>query len=294
MNKEMISVIITTFNGSESIDRAIKSVLNQTYKNMEIIVVDDNGLDSEEQIKTKEIVQKYQDVKYIAHEKNKNGSAARNTGMKVAKGQWIALLDDDDEFLPTKIEKQFESVKEKNADICYTGLRVVFQNGVQRDVCQRDEGNLFSLVLQRRVEAPTSVLMFKKSIADQIEGFDESFRRHQDWEFLDRLSENNIISCVPEVCLIRHIVERNIAKNIQQFIDQRMFYLTKQEKYICKLSKSDQKEVYYNHYSEIMRACVKAKEYKKAIYWFWKTGHPFRLLKDSVYKYQGYRNRISK
>lgn len=294
MNSGIVSVIITTYKGSDSIDRAIKSVLNQTYKNIEVIVVDDNGLDSKEQLKTKQIVEKYQNIKYIVHEKNKNGSAARNTGMKAAKGEFIALLDDDDEFLPCKIEKQYQSIKEKNADICYTGLRVVFQNGIQRDVCQRDEGNLFSLVLQRRIEAPTSVLMFRKKIAERIKGFDESFNRHQDWEFLDRLSEKCFISCVPEVCLVRHIVERNIAKNIQQFIDQRMFYLKKQEKYICKLSKSDQKEVYYNHYSEIMRACVKAKEYKKAIYWFLKTGQPFRLIKDSACKYQGYKKRIGK
>ncbi len=98
-----VSVIIPTYNRANLVSRAIKSVLNQTYQDFEIIVVDDCSEDN-----TEEIVKSFNDsrIRYIKHKKNKGGSAARNTGIKRARGKYIAFLDDDDEWLPSKLEKQ--------------------------------------------------------------------------------------------------------------------------------------------------------------------------------------------
>lgn len=288
----LISVVITTYNGSNSIARAIESVRSQSYTNIEIIVVDDNGLGTEEQIRTQSIVQKYDGVLYIPHDRNINGSAARNTGIKAAHGELISLLDDDDEFLTEKIQKQYDAMVKTHATVCYTGFKIIFKNGAQREIIPVAQGNLFDKVLQRKVEAPTSVLMFSKKAAMEINGFDESFQRHQDWEFLDRISENNKIACVSEVCLIRHITDRNIAKSPKKFEEQRLYYLNKMRPYIEKLDKSQRREVYYFHYSDIMRNCVKAKDFKRAVIWFLRAGQPFRLIKDSYKKYKNYRERL--
>ena len=110
MNEPLVSVIVTSYNGSDSIARAIESVKKQTYKNIEILVVDDNGLGSEEQVKTEKIVSTFSDVKYIAHEVNKNGSAARNTGAREAKGEFYCFLDDDDEFLEKRLSFRLPSL----------------------------------------------------------------------------------------------------------------------------------------------------------------------------------------
>ena len=93
-NQGLVSVIIPTHKGSENICRAVDSVLSQTYGSIEVIVVDDNGLGSEEQRKTEEAMGKYSGdsrVTYLTHKVNKNGSAARNTGLRASKGEYIAF-----------------------------------------------------------------------------------------------------------------------------------------------------------------------------------------------------------
>jgi len=89
-----VSVIIPTYNRAHTIGRAIKSVLNQTYQDFEIIVVDDGSTDN-----TEEVVKSFRDkrIRYIQHKKNKGAAAARNTGIKSAKGKYIAFQDSDDD-----------------------------------------------------------------------------------------------------------------------------------------------------------------------------------------------------
>lgn len=122
---ELISVVISTYKRDKELERAIKSIINQSYKNIEIIVVDDNGLNSEYQKKVESIVSGYSlyDIKYIVNERNIGGALTRNKGINVAKGNYIAFLDDDDEYYKDKIEEQIKLFKEnyKLALVyCYT------------------------------------------------------------------------------------------------------------------------------------------------------------------------------
>ena len=96
----MVSVIIPVFNREYCINRAIDSVLNQTYKNLEVIVVDDGSTD-----KTLDVVNKYADRIKVIRQENSGPSRARNAGIKASKGFFVGFLDSDDEWLPTKIEK---------------------------------------------------------------------------------------------------------------------------------------------------------------------------------------------
>ena len=97
-----VSAIIPTYNRANIVIRAIQSVLNQTYQNFELLVIDDGSQDN-----TEEIVTGIHDnrIKYIRHEKNKGVAAARNTGIEAAKGEFIAFLDSDDEWLPNKLKR---------------------------------------------------------------------------------------------------------------------------------------------------------------------------------------------
>ena len=107
----LVSVVIPTYSRNETLSKAIDSVLEQTYKNLDIIVVDDNPEGSEWRKSTEKLMKKYAKeprIRYLKNKQNLGGSGARNEGIKASRGEYIAFLDDDDEFFPMKVEKQLE------------------------------------------------------------------------------------------------------------------------------------------------------------------------------------------
>ena len=115
---ELVSIVITTYGRSTTLRRAIQSAISQTYRNIEIIVVDDNKDKAirEEVIRTISSIDDSR-IKLVLNAVNMGGALARNEGIKAANGRYVAFLDDDDEYLPQRIEKQvevFEKNKEKN------------------------------------------------------------------------------------------------------------------------------------------------------------------------------------
>ena len=283
-NNILVSVVITTYNGTDSIERAIKSVLNQTYRSIEVIVVDDNGLGSINQIKTETIVKKFPSVIYIPHKINKNGSAARNTGINVAKGKYVAFLDDDDAFMSTKIEKQVVALEKCTNEyaVCYTGILVHYNNGKVRELIQDESGYLFTQILRREIHIGTSVLMIKRDVLKKMNGFDESFRRHQDWEVMDRLSKEYNFVAIPEPLIDRYICQRNSATDATKYEQNRLFYLEKMESLINSLIDDDKRYVYYFHYMSIAKEFLKEKNLKKFFYYAKKTNNIPRLIKDFI------------
>src|SRR5262245_45342203 len=115
-----VSVIIPTHNRADFLRGALSSVLNQTYQNFEIIVVNDASTDD-----TAKVVAAFEDerIRFIRHDTNKGGSAARNTGILASKCDYIAFLDDDDEWLPDKLRKQMEILLASPPEVAgvYTG-----------------------------------------------------------------------------------------------------------------------------------------------------------------------------
>ena len=113
--EELVSVIIPTHKRFEELFRAIDSVIKQTYSNIEIIVVDDNSQDKGLRNRIKEKIKKYsENIQYIENETNLGGAKSRNVGIEKARGEYISFLDDDDEYYPEKIEKQYKLYKSKN------------------------------------------------------------------------------------------------------------------------------------------------------------------------------------
>ncbi len=253
---KLVSVVIPTSNGSECVAKAVKSVQAQTYLPIQIIVVDDNGLGTEEQVKTEAVLSaaEFKDVIYIPHGKKKNGSAARNTGMRRADGYYIALLDDDDTFLPEKIEKQVRTLEAKNDSrytVCYTGIREFLSSGGVIDSITDYEGDVRLSVLKRKFFPKTSCLLFTKKAAMDINGFNEEYRRYQDVEFADRLSNGNYFAVVPEICVYKNSIDRWTPGAGQQFEEVVLFYLSKLESYAGDIPKKDLDEIYDYHYGNI-------------------------------------------
>ena len=193
-----VSVIIPTYNGSNTILRAINSVLNQTYSNLELIIVDDCSKDN-----TFEVVKNVKDkrVKVLRHKKNRGGSAARNTGIKEAKGEYIAFLDDDDEWLSEKVEKQVEYLKNKESSLCKGVVcsYMILSGKKWRTVIQTKEGDLREdIFLMRLSLAAGSCLMVRREVFNDIGLFNESYLRHQDMEFVLRYLRKYKLAVVRE------------------------------------------------------------------------------------------------
>ncbi|MGL5427016.1 MAG: glycosyltransferase family 2 protein [Cetobacterium sp.] len=125
---EKVSVIIPTYKRSEFLKRAIESVLEQSYKNIEIVVVDDNLNDSSYRLKTEIIMLEYKNnikIIYLKNSENKGGALSRNEGIKVATGKYITFLDDDDFYFEKKIELQIlEFKKNVNLDFVVCGMKI--------------------------------------------------------------------------------------------------------------------------------------------------------------------------
>ena len=128
-NQCRVSVIIPTYKRkTEYLLRAINSIKNQTHENTEIVIIDDNYPESEFRKKTMNFMKKYkedQNILYILNPKNVGGSIARNNGIEVSSGDFITFLDDDDEYLPEKIEKQLRFMIETDCDMSFTDLNLV-------------------------------------------------------------------------------------------------------------------------------------------------------------------------
>ena len=216
---KLVSVVIPTYKRSEFLLRTIESVLNQTYKNIEILVVDDNGLGTEFQKETQEKLQSLIDsgsITYIPHEINKNGSAARNTGFKASKGEFINFLDDDDELMPDKIEKQVETLElcglEYGATYCNSTVKRI-QNISRKLIVKSShyiqEGDVLEVYLLDCCCFGTSSLLFRREIVETLNGFDESYIRHQDVELLTRFFTISKIKATGEQPLIIYDVTKD-------------------------------------------------------------------------------------
>jgi teichuronic acid biosynthesis glycosyltransferase TuaG len=123
-SNEVVSVIIPVYNAEKYIGKTLESALNQTYRNVEIVLVDDCSKDNSRQV-IESYTAKYNNVIYHLNEKNGGAAVARNTALQIAKGRYVAFLDSDDLWYPNKIERQLGLMKQKNAAICYTSIEMI-------------------------------------------------------------------------------------------------------------------------------------------------------------------------
>ena len=180
-----ISVIIPTYNRKNTLPRAVESVLNQTYKPVEIIIVDDGSTDG-----TKEWFSEMYPLVHYIYQVNSGVSSARNTGINSARGDWIALLDSDDEWLPDKLELQVKLLQ-NNAELrfCHTN-EIWIRNGVRINQMKKHQkygGNIFKKCLDICRISPSSSL-FHTSVIKDVGLFDESLDVCEDYDLWLRIT----------------------------------------------------------------------------------------------------------
>lgn len=214
----LISVVIPVYNREATIGRAISSVLNQTYKNLEVIVVDDASTDS-----TCEKVSEFRSerVRLLTLKMHCGAAKARNIGIKEAKGKFIAFQDSDDEWLNNKLEKQIEYMISEGYLISYCPYKLFERNLVKivpdiyenNNMCEADIRNC----LRTRNVIGTPTLVFDKQIISEIGLFDESLCALQDYEYVIRMAKKYDIGYV-NVPLVNAYRMSSCISNNKDFI----------------------------------------------------------------------------
>lgn len=261
----LVSVIMPTYKDKGGLRRAVNSVLSQTYQNIELFVVDDNSPESEWRSHTEKVMLEFSDnpkVHYLKHEVNKNGAAARNTGIKASHGEYIAFLDDDDWFLPEKIEKQVAYLEEHLEYACvYT-----FELHEDKEfITLPYEGNSSKPLLLLQTQMATSSLCFRTEAVKAINGFDETFRRHQDYEFLLRFfAADYKIGCLQAFLTCRGCNKGENIPTVEKQLELKAYFFEKFQDVIESIDRDDKgfkSQLYAIHYGNVAWYALKQKRY---------------------------------
>ncbi|MCK5146213.1 glycosyltransferase [bacterium] len=284
INDLLVSTIIPTFQRAQCLKRAINSVLNQTYQNIEVVVVDDNDPVTEFRLETENLMSFYSNdkrVRYIKHEKNKNGAAARNTGILHAKGEIICFLDDDDWFLPQKIKIQLDKlISNKSFDGVYCGR---MENGVL--VTLTVSGDLKEQILLSEFIPATSTLMIYKSCLEDIGGFNINYRRHQDSELLLRFFKKYQIYSIPRSLIIMgpNKAENELhGKALEQLKNSYLAEFDEKINEINVRNKNFKKKVFASHFVKVFFDHLQNQHFILAVKIF------FRLITNSAFFFMQY------
>ena len=227
----LVSVIIPVYNRSAYLPTAVKSVLNQTYKNFELIIVDDCS-DDETYFSIMPFL-KDSRLTYYFLKKNHGVSYARNFGIKKSKGELIAFLDSDDYWLPQKLEKQIKFLIERKLSICQTEeiwiRRGKFVNPKKKH--KKIDGDIFEKSLELCIVSPSAVLI-KKEVFDKIGYFDEHMPACEDYDLWLRISLHYKVGLLSEKLIVKrngHDDQLSKIKGLDRFRIYSLLKLLKNE-----------------------------------------------------------------
>jgi glycosyltransferase involved in cell wall biosynthesis len=217
-----VTIIMPAYNAAETIGDSIESVLQQTYRNWELIVIDDCSTD-----KTFEIVQSYSNtqIKLLRLEENKGISAARNAGVREASGEYIAFLDSDDLWLPKKLEIQIiyhranpSCMISHTAFIAFHGKKKGSKLWRQKFVCaKRKRGNLLPLLYYNTIVATLTVMM-RRSLFMDLGGFDIEIHGCEDLDLWIRIAQNGYqFGYINEILGRYRTNPGGISKNVSKY-----------------------------------------------------------------------------
>lgn len=189
-----VSVIIPAYNAERFIRESVDSALAQTHRDVEVIVVDDSSTDD-----TQQILRQYGSRIKVLHQRNAGAATARNTGAKIATGDWLALLDADDLWEPTKLERQLAVT---TSTCSYTNRSNFGSRGdvpeLQSDITAMHDGDLFLPLLLEGNFMTNSSVMVRRHVFERLGGFTRQLTNAEDWDLWLRIAEHHRVSYCPE------------------------------------------------------------------------------------------------
>ena len=220
--KGWVSIILPTYNRAGKITTSIESVLSQTYKQFELLIIDDGSTDG-----TEEVVRKIKDdrIRYIKLEQNRGQAAARNYGIKNAKFDYIAFQDSDDKWHPQKLELQMKALEDASLNVGMVYHKMRYQlEGIgsiikpNEDISlERKNGDIYKeLLWDNLIGMPT--LLVKRECLEQVGGFDETMKSLEDYDLVLRIAQNYEAVFVDEILLEAAFTEGSVSTNSGQYI----------------------------------------------------------------------------
>lgn len=212
-----VSVVIPCFNRKKTLSRSIDSVVNQTYKPSEIIIVDDGSTDGTRDF----ILNSYPNIKYFFQPK-KGVSSARNKGIRESSYDWVAFLDSDDEWLPQKLEKQINQLgKYSEIFISHTN-EIWIRNGVRVNQMKKHQkygGYIFDKCLDICRISPSSVLIHKRVLKD-VGVFDEALQVCEDYDLWLRITSKYSVLFERELLIVKYGGHKDQLSKVKEGIEQ--------------------------------------------------------------------------
>ena len=278
-----ISVILPTYNGAtrgegKYLKQAIESVLNQSYSNFELIIINDGSIDD-----TEKIIKTYKDERiiYLKHDINKGPAAARNTGLRNSRGEYIAFLDDDDYFYKNKLEIQMLYMLKKLIDISLCDGDVITENGVKiRQIDNKGVEPYIKDIYCFNINGFASIMIDKKIINYGLY-FNEYLTALEDWDFLLRAALKYNFSLVSDRLYAYRKHPQSLSLNIESMYINSLFisfnllrellsyYNGDEKKYYFDNFFTWVKSTYYNNYYKVFRNMFKISKLYGSLPFIW-------------------------
>jgi glycosyltransferase involved in cell wall biosynthesis len=197
MKSQLISVIIPTYNRGHVIQRAIQSVLDQTYKDLEVIVIDDGSKDDTRSVLEQQCEADSR-IRCLFVDSNKGAQAARNMGIRASQGEWISFLDSDDYWYPQSLEVRLIAAQQQRVKVVHSGFEVIRENGIQESLRIPCLGDRAYRALLTHPGPVFQALLVAREAFEKIGYLDEDISAYQEWDTSIRLARYYKFGFVPE------------------------------------------------------------------------------------------------
>lgn len=254
---ELVTVCITTFNRSGLIEKTLKSILNQTYEKLEILIIDDCSQDNTQEFIEKNILLLDKRIKYIRKDKNEGLSAARNTAIFCASGNYIVFCDDDDELTSSSIFERMELMKSKENSvddlaIVYSGCSIEDQ-ALNKVYYQKPliKGLIADSIKKGVLTTVPSTSLCSVRLMKKMGGFDENLKSFVDHDFWLIMSESGYSACFIDKPLTKTVFyksKKSMVTDVAKRIEYIEVFLTKWDDYLSALMSLHDKKEFLNSY----------------------------------------------
>ncbi len=222
-NRPLVSVICLCYNHEKYVRQSINSVLNQSYNNIEIIVVDDHSTDNSV-CQIKEILIDHPEIRFIANQSNLGNCRSFNKAFVLSKGEFIIDLATDDEILPARVEQGVQSLQKNGKDYGVNYCLVKEVDSIENELQSKNEispeGDLYQLLIQKYFINPTSMIA-RREVLEKMNGYDESLH-YEDFDFWVRSSRHFKYCHTPEALVIRRVLKSGHGQKQYAFNSDQM------------------------------------------------------------------------
>lgn len=269
----MITVITPTYKRHQYLRKAIESVLAQTYTDFEYIIVDDNPVGSKERILTEDVIKSFSDSRiiYIQNQKNLGGAGSRNVAIEMAKGEYVAFLDDDDVYLPERLKVQFEAMQTNGWDVCVMdGATYRYETGesVSNKHQNLEQGMSNDELIRNHLLyhiSGTNTFMFKTDFLRKIGGFDV-IPSCQEYILIQKALDSKPKFGYLPIVLIKNFQHDGdqISTGSKKLAGQKLLIANK-KKYFNLLTREEKRQVLCRHHGVLFFVYFKMHKYLHAI-----------------------------